>query len=687
LIRADIEREYSGDEFTLIVIPEDIPPSRTADEVVARLFPNEDAPTWMRWGTHQPPRQIDPGERLVVLFEGFDRQLGSLPPQERRELRRRVADHNWLLVTTGIGLGPTMTGRDEAFYGAFDPWPIAPLTDPEADEMLDRLVAGVCDTDAASWVARKEAIVSLAGGNARALLALAIACRNDPENWVTDHLHRVLGDCTAHYQMRLRDLSPQAQRIVETIAEAPRELTPSEMARWIGTSASQMSVQASRLVDDGVLHRRTEGRNSWYSIAEPMFRYWLEYRLAPWEDTRIEWLSRLLGAVLSPVEVAQSWWMHPEPEMRRVLEAVLERDDIAGWCAWMQLSKVFFEAAKKADHLAVDEVFRRIGEVPPDPRGISQFVLRVAMLEPGRIDAEVVAIARASGLAPLAGALEMSIDLRDGCASPRDRFFEWVCEAADSLPTPPGLRDLGLQWLTVEWVVKSALETQHWSDHEWRPSRRERMDLAKLPSVRALFLLQGCRSGERPFLEPEDILSSGIGPDSPDLSRLLDASWARRSDHLVEKILDSAMDQPDTMLPLSPRPAHPCPIRSEAIVEIMIRGLERFHALGFVPALSWAATLTEADEDALTRLVALIEEKQPPLLPEFSGGERARAAVALTSLALASPSRYAMLTAALGERWNELTTRVDSIAAQLREHRGGVLHRELERLWQAMVGS
>ena len=110
-------------------------------------------------------------------------------------------------------------------------------------------------------------------------------------------LCRVLYGFTAHYQLLFRDLPGQGQQLVELMALAPRALSPTEMSARLGMSPAQVSTIARRLLDNGVLRSRQEGRRSWYSLSEPLFRYWLEYRSAPWSQTRVGLIARLLEAL------------------------------------------------------------------------------------------------------------------------------------------------------------------------------------------------------------------------------------------------------------------------------------------------------------------------------------------------------------------------------------------------------
>jgi hypothetical protein len=292
---------------SLLVVPEDIPALRSADDLWARMSPQGADSVWAEWREGVVPAGdgSDAGARRVVFVEGLDRQLQALGARERKRLRHLLDRPGapWI-VGTGRALVRELTRTSEAFYGAFDPWPLEPLDDAHAATLLDR-AAGRAAQNAEAWAARRGTLVLLAAGSPRALVALGKACCDAPTRSATMQLQRVLRELGAQYQLEFRHLSPNSQRIVELLAMAARESTPTEIAAELRFSVAQISVQAGRLVDEGVLRHRSEGRQSWYRLADPLFRYWLEYRSTDWDETRIGRAARLLEAGFggAPVQV------------------------------------------------------------------------------------------------------------------------------------------------------------------------------------------------------------------------------------------------------------------------------------------------------------------------------------------------------------------------------------------------
>ncbi len=328
-LRTAVEHDASEAGAAVVVVPEDIPEMGDVDALLARMDPRR-RPAWTTW-THGPEPPEAPGVPRLVLFEGFDRQLRALARKDRRVLRKRLEGLPRVhLIATGVALGPELTRRDEAFHAAFDPLPLGPLGEEDARRLLERLGGDASSLSPSG----RETLLTLAGGSPRALVALGEACRDPEVPSVVAGLRRVISGFTSHYQLRYRDLSPLGQRALEVLALAPREVRSGEIAARLGQSTAGASTLLARLADAGVVRRRAEGRRAWYRLAEPLFRFWIEYRTSSWEETRVGWLAGLLESLLTPEELAGTWWAGGSEEERQAALAAISRDTTA-WAAAM----------------------------------------------------------------------------------------------------------------------------------------------------------------------------------------------------------------------------------------------------------------------------------------------------------------------------------------------------------------
>lgn len=625
-----------------VLVPEDIAAQREATRLVARIEAIA--------GDARP---------AVILFEGLDRQLRSLGLEERRALRRELdARADWWLVATGVTLPSELTGKDEAFYGAFDPWPIEPLDEGEAAALLD-VVTGATGP---RWPARRATLVTLAGGNPRALVALGLACREDPTRWASDQLHAVVHDFTAHYQLRFRDLAPQAQQIVEIMAEAPRELTPTELGEALASTSSQMSVQAGRLVDEGVLRQRAEGRQSFYRLAEPLFRYWLEYRTASWDQTRTGWLSRLIEALSSPTEIADAWWRHPDDEVRQAAVQCMHPGGAARSAAWQRV----IAATRVGD---LEGAVARAAELAPSP-ALRQLTARVIAAGQGAL-LERLAV---DDLPDQRALLAFDAALRARAVPPKRAFTDLV-EALAARPEALAAFD---RELLIEGVV-AALD-QHRTGRPWRLDAGARARLAAVPGLRAYFAEHGRLRSHPPLLDPPDLLAA-LGEIVPDAARLIVVGAVRDAPTLVRRAAEGFRAEASFVFPPCPTPMRALDASAAAAVA---EAAERAHAasrgvlrdLVARLAVSWAASFGAIDDARFEAITALVTEAVEPLDQE--GDE-----LPLAALALTSPARFERLARALGRRWQTTCDDARTLARELAQGDHGHLYPELSHLWAA----
>jgi len=616
-------------------VPEDIPALKTAADFLTRIADANAGPAWRRWkSAHATPTN----EPTLVIFEGLDRQLASLGVDERRNLRRELGALPYLLIGSGVTLHEVFTGREEAFFGAFDPYPIEPLDDDEAAELLRNQLG------TATLNARHLALVALAGGSPRTLLALAAACRQAPDGWAADDLYHVVHDFTAHYQIRFKDLAPQGQSVVELLAMAPRELTPTEMGASLGMTATMSSTVARRLVTEGVAKRRKDGRQARFALAEPPFRFWLEYRNAPWTETRVRWLGRLLQTLLSAEELGALSIRHADAELRAAASSALPNDEAAAGAAFDEALRApaddqreHFEGLARAHPMAfAQKSFRLTREGAELPAALAS-VLAEGDMRPFAIAAGLVA-----------GAPRQRLRLL--LKSPQSPVVGWL------------FADLALRHLWPDVVPGRA----------WSLTAQERKAGARLPYLRATLLTRGKRPSDPPLLTESEILRALEGHEYlADAWRLIGVACLH--DH--GRLFAATLRRIPWLSLECPTPATGAPSAADevgrAIVASADNGWRQF---------TWAATIARMDplvaEDTIS---ALATHAAPDDAPEAID-------LALAALATQAPDRYAQLCEALGADWSETVARVDLLLDQLSEAAHGRLHPELALVAERLKG-
>lgn len=632
----------------VVHLPEDVAQAATADELMMRIA----RPTPQR-GRLRPVPESD-ATRTLVFLEALDLHLAAMSETERRELRRLWQRDDLFVLATGCAIPAALTDRKTAFYGWFHVVPLIPFDTTQSMELLDR-VAGPTVTAATAWGARREALCVVAGGSPRSLVALGQACALAPERWASDSLLKVVQDFNAHYQIRFRDHPPQQQRIIEALTLANGPLTPTEVGAALGIPAGQASVQCRRLCVSGVLAADETPRGTRYRILEPMFRYWLEYRSSPWEESRIGLLARLLEAVLQPGEIA---------------EVLLRSDDLAQRAAAAQ---VWVEGERVWEvQLAVDAELSR------------------SLMEEG-VESALDLLARVPGTRRDHSALEFLYRQDWTNAQDRVRLRELlqdvdlhrVMDAYDRLEVLD--RDAGLdRWIDAarvplptsafwrERVVEQCLYALETKSPDDVLSLAQRAVLASLPFFRVPLLRRGLRSGEPPQLSPEAVLAAIGDEPPPDAFPLGLAAVAQGATALVERVIRTAVPE-GSLLEILPHP------RPERVTEHEARLFEAF-PLGFVPVpllATWGGAIARLGEARWTSLLAATPQDHS-FLPRVATAD---AITGLIALARARPDRFvawAARVAAAAPEHLHLFDAAETVAVSLSGQ--GPLHPELEAL-------
>ncbi|NOY24984.1 MAG: helix-turn-helix transcriptional regulator, partial [Oligoflexia bacterium] len=436
-----------------------------------------------------------------------------------------------------------------------------------------------------------------------------------PQALAADHLLAVVRSFTAYYQMRFSDLSSQEQAIVEQITVAPRELSPTELGRALERSASHTSQVARRLVEAGVLLSRSEGRSTWYRLAEPLFRHWHEYRTAPWDQARASLVARLLEAVLSPEELVAAWWDNPDIRVRRAAVEAIGRDWKRLWAAWQRIFGELVPRPLPGDRDRRLELVSRAAELDPDPLMVGMLASEIQRRQ-WDLAAEVRPILQRAKLDVVLACWDFR-DQVGGGTYPRDALRHLLPRLARL--AKQDTRMLGDVWsIALEAVLRSLRQVEQ-RGQPWRLRVRERSQLARLPAFRSAFLLRGKRLGDQPLLDPGDLLGVGLRRPLPDGAELLVAS-ARRRDPTLFEVVARALDTdglPAWRVPAAPSPGQPCPSAVEILAVVLIGALQGVSVPQNLPAivLTWSASFSHLSDPTWETLLSAVSVSQEPVEP------------------------------------------------------------------------
>jgi len=631
----------------VVRISEDLPGHRSVEALLERLAVDSQAAGWEHWpGAAQPSESLQ--GRRVLLFDGFDRQLRSLGANGRKALKRALGNDTWILAT-GDSVPDEITSPTEPWRNRFQLVSLPPLSDAQANDLLDR--TGPEDS---AHLGRRQSLVTLSGGLPRTLVALSQQVSNDPDSSAAAYLSRVLDLWTPEYRLRFRGLSSQAQRVLERISEAPRALTPTELARHLGRSPSAISVLCNRLVDDGVLARETRGRNSLYTLVDPLFRFWVEANGSPFDRSRVS----LVASLLETAGDAPQREGEPEPpteldwqDLLRELEPHLLRGDLDMARRGLRRAKDLGPPADIALRLACALPDSRAGKLP--------------MLGPLVVH---------SGDVALRAILDFALALRQGPDALVDAFERMVDVLADVLGEIEVMGQAGpefyLRWLHLARLVMAVLGSAVLPDEPFLGLDAQEQ-LGRIPYLRSIFARRGWSPDGAPLLSREAVIPWAPPGSDPSLDKLV-ATFHVRGDAPRCAAALALCRRYTGRLPLCTAPHLSAPGGADLIASM---------AGPDGPGLQWAASFADADPGLFAAmLVRYVDAPGTGDLPQAT-------LLAVTALATRSPDRSEALLEALGDDHDFLRNAVERLQAQFDAATMGPLHPELLRLEAVFKGS
>lgn len=646
-------RHRITDPAAVTWIGEDTPVEPDAARLWQRL---QGAPS--RWGWRPEPESTR--TRRLLFVEGFDRLLAALKPIERWSLRHELAESGYFLVASAVS--PSIaTGQDDAFFGQFDTWSIGGLDLEQAEALF--IAVSAEDVQAEPGVLkRRKALVHLAGGSPRAIVTLGNAVRNcrPDEVGTAEGLLQAIQTLVTHYQQRFHDLPALGQQILVALAEAPRQLTATEVKDITGSTSAHVSAIARVLEAAGTLVRTPDVRDkrvAHYALAEPMFRYWLEYRTTPsWEQTRVSWFARLLAEVLSPEQVLNVWWSSPPGVAREAVEST---------------------------HHPVQLFLRAMAGLREDPSNASAIVDRV--LELKGHDAWMVTLL-AARLVDMG--LDASVD--DLCKRvPASPILSACVDFLNSLQTGDSrsvfvrlLREHGhhhsssaLGWALLRRVPR---EQQTWE----RFTPDEASDVIPIPFLR-IGLLEAPWPGKPPLLQWEAIAEFDL-EGAPDVQALValatrhgDAAIFRRGCDELQRRLDDPKYSAGTQGFFLECPDPACPAPDSDSLAGLLWARESNACEGH---MSWLASCASMTEKNFGSLLQRFQRRE--FLYDFPMFREANV-TALLALALRDRERFQTLASCQPE--SPSIRQAIHTLEQLDERANGPLQPELELVWQAVA--
>ena len=220
------------------------------------------------------------GERaLLLIVENLDRVLSALGEGGQARLRAILqTEGRWSVLASSPAVPADLRRADRPFFHAFQERPIPPLDVVQCRELLRRLarhhgkepLAQALSTG--QGLARVRAVHHLLRGNPRAMALIFPYLEDASLDGLERSFFALADELTPYFQQRMAARSPAQQALLERLAESWRPLAVGELARASFASPQSTSSQLKKLLEDGLVQRMALGRESFYEIADPLWR-------------------------------------------------------------------------------------------------------------------------------------------------------------------------------------------------------------------------------------------------------------------------------------------------------------------------------------------------------------------------------------------------------------------------------
>ncbi|MEZ5308494.1 MAG: hypothetical protein R2684_15225 [Pyrinomonadaceae bacterium] len=226
----------------------------------------------------------DLGKRKILLItENLHRTFEAIG-QKGQELFRSMIQETGLfaILATSQQLFEAVFDRSRPFFGFFEIQHLNPLSVDDARELIANISKEVGKQELADFLNtpigryRIRALHYLAGGNHRIYVLLSEFLTKDNLEDLVSAFEELAEGLTSYYQERLRSLSPQQARIIETLAEADGALTVKELSARAFVKERSASKQLGELSTLGYVDSEKRGKETFYELSEPLMRLTVE---------------------------------------------------------------------------------------------------------------------------------------------------------------------------------------------------------------------------------------------------------------------------------------------------------------------------------------------------------------------------------------------------------------------------
>src|SRR5260370_20714638 len=255
-------------------------------------------------------------QRLVLLVDNLDMILDQIGDSTENARLREVLmnDGTFMLVGTATSFFKEARQYDQPLFNFFLTFNLDPLNSPQIDDLLRQRAAVDKRADFDALLKQNEARIKVlhyfTGGNPRLVLMLYRIVASSDFGDVRRGLEKLLDEVTPYYKAKIESLPAQQRKILDHVARVSGRtqegLTPTEIARDTRLAVNLVSSQLKRLSDLGYVRAaNVRSRNSFYSLAEPLYAIWHQMRFGRESRKRMGWLVDFLKGWYTNREIAE----------------------------------------------------------------------------------------------------------------------------------------------------------------------------------------------------------------------------------------------------------------------------------------------------------------------------------------------------------------------------------------------
>jgi DNA-binding transcriptional ArsR family regulator len=222
---------------------------------------------------------------ILLIMENLDRAFHGLGDLGQKKWRAFLQENGRVAtLATSQHLFEDVSSRDAAFYGFFEIIHLEPLSVDDARQLMTNIAGENNNTQLAEFLATSEghyrvrALRHLAGGNHRMYVMLSEFLTKESLDSLVDAFEGLAEDLTPYFQERVRSLSPQQARIVQSLCNVSGAITVKQVSEDTFIAERNVSKQLGELKQKRYVISERRGKESYYEMAEPLMRLCLEVK-------------------------------------------------------------------------------------------------------------------------------------------------------------------------------------------------------------------------------------------------------------------------------------------------------------------------------------------------------------------------------------------------------------------------